>query len=94
MLTLEAQARIGTAVEAARQAARKIAKVGEQAAVEIDQQIIERITTARTAFLDFGPAVDVVAPVEEARALDFEPTPETNAAPRKARGRKFAPAPV
>jgi hypothetical protein len=73
MLTPEAQARIGTAVEAARSAARKIVKAGEQAAQEIDQRIIERITEARTAFLDLDPVAEVAVPVEEARALDLSP---------------------
>jgi hypothetical protein len=94
MLTPEAQARIGTAVEEARAAARKIVKAGEQAAKEIDEQSIRRITEARTAFLDTDPAAEIAAPVEEARALDLEPLPETNTPPKKARGRTSAPAPV
>jgi vacuolar-type H+-ATPase subunit H len=95
MLTPDAQARIGDAIEAARAAARKIVKAGEQAAQEIDQRNVQRITEARTAFLDLDPAAEVAAPVEEARALDFEPTPERTIAPsKKARGRRSAPAPV
>jgi hypothetical protein len=84
MLSPDAQARIGAAIETARSAARKIVKAGEQAAQEIDQRTIQRITEARTAFLDLDKAVEVEAPAEEARALDFEPTPdiESVTAPR------------
>jgi hypothetical protein len=81
MLSPDAQARIGTAIEAARSAARQIVKAGEQAAEEIDQRTIRRITEARTAFLDLDPAVEVAAPAAEARALDFEPGPEIKSAP-------------
>jgi hypothetical protein len=94
MLSPGMQDRIGAAVAEARAAARKIVKAGEQAAQEIDEQSIKRITDARTAFLDYDPAAEVAAPVEEARAIDFETTLETNAPPKKARGRKSAPAPV
>jgi hypothetical protein len=73
MLTPEAQARIGTAIDVARAAARKIAKAGEQAAQEIDQRTIRRITEARVAFLDLDPVAEVAAPAEEARALDLSP---------------------
>jgi hypothetical protein len=73
MLTPEAEARIETAIEEARVAARKIVKAGEQAAKEIDQRAIQRITEARTAFLDLDPAAEIAVPAEEARALDLAP---------------------
>jgi len=91
MLSPEAQARIGTAVEEARAAARKITKLGEEAAKEIDEQTIRRIDEARLSFLDLDPAAEVAAPAEETRVLDFE---LTNAPPKRARGRQSAPAPV
>jgi hypothetical protein len=81
MLSPEAQARIGSAVDAARNAARKIVKAGEQAAQEIDQQTIRRLAEARTAFLDLEPAADVATPPIEGRALDFEPLAEITPAP-------------
>jgi hypothetical protein len=88
MLSPDAQARIQTAIDAARDAARKIVKAGEQAAQEIDRQALSRIATARTAFLDFDPAATVAAPSAEARVLDFEPTPKMKIKPRRAsRGR-------
>jgi hypothetical protein len=81
MLSPDMQARIGTAIDAARDAARKIVKAGEQAAQEIDQRTIRRITEARTAFLDLDPALDVAAPAVEGRAIDLEPTSEINSVP-------------
>jgi hypothetical protein len=81
MLSPDAQARIQGAIDAARGAARKIVKVGEAAAQEIDQRTIRRITEARTAFLDLEPAADIAAPAVEARALDLEPAPEIKSAP-------------
>jgi hypothetical protein len=82
MLSPDAQTRIQGAIDAARSAARRIVKVGEAAAQEIDQRTIRRITEARTAFLDLDePAVEIAAPAAEARALDLEPTPEIKSAP-------------
>ena len=81
MLSPDAQTRIQGAIEAARGAARKIVKAGEQAAEEIDQRTIQRIAEARTAFLDLEPAAEIAAPAAEARALDFEPMSEIKSAP-------------
>jgi len=81
MLAPDAQARIQAAIDAARSAARQIVKAGEQAAQEIDQRTIRRITEARAAFLDLEPAAEVAAPVAEARVLDFEPAPEIKSTP-------------
>jgi hypothetical protein len=81
MLSTDAQARIQVAIDTARNAARKIVQAGEQAAQEIDQQSIRRITEARTAFLDLDAADDIATPTAEARAIDFEPIPELKSAP-------------
>jgi hypothetical protein len=81
MLTPDARARIQVAIETARSLARKIVKAGEQAAQEIDQQSIRRITEARTAFLDLDAADDIATPTAESRAIDFEPTSETKLVP-------------
>src|SRR5215831_16187739 len=68
MLTPDAQARIQTAIDAARSTARQIVKAGEQAAQEIDQRTIRRITEARTAFLDLEPVAEVAVPAVGGRA--------------------------
>jgi hypothetical protein len=81
MLSPDAQSRIQVAIDAARGAARQIVKAGEQAAQEIDQRTIARITEARTAFLDLDPVAEVAAPAAEARSLDLEPTSEMKSAP-------------
>jgi hypothetical protein len=76
MLTPEMEARTKIAVDAAREAARKITKAGEQAAQEIDRQAIRRISEARTAFLDLSGGEteeDVVAaPQTQGRAIDLD----------------------
>lgn len=71
MLSPNAQARVRTAIDAARAAATKIVKAGEQSAQEIDLQAVRTITEARTAFLDLDPEVELKAPTFEARALDL-----------------------
>lgn len=73
MLTPEAAARIETAVATARSVARRIAKAGEQASMEVDRQAIARITEARTAFLDLDGAKEIATPQAEARSLDLFP---------------------
>ena len=73
MLSPEAAERIQVAIDAARSSARKIAKAGEQAAVEVDMQAVAKVVSSRTAFLDLDEAKEVAAPQHEARALDFEP---------------------
>lgn len=76
MLTPDAQARVRTAIDAARRTARLMVKAGEQAAQEIDRATLAAITDARTAFLDLDdePA-EVAAPRAEARAIDLTPVP-------------------
>lgn len=73
MLTPDVQARITIAIEAARAAAKKIVKAGEQAAQEIDTGAIRAITESRTAFLDLDGDTEVAAPAAEGRAVDFTP---------------------
>jgi hypothetical protein len=79
MLSPDAEARIQIAIEAARSAARKIVKAGEQAAQEIDRVAIKRITEARTAFLDLEDAREVATPQETSRALDLMPAASVSA---------------
>lgn len=87
MLSPEAAARIQIAVDAARVAARKIAKAGETAAQEIDQQAIRKITEQRTAFLDIeADAKEVQKPKQRGRAVDLTPA-RTAATPRQRRAK-------
>lgn len=65
MLQPEAAGKAGVALKAARTAARKIVKAGEDAAQEIDREAIKAITSARTAFLDLS----------EPDAAEEEPAP-------------------
>lgn len=75
MLSPQAQERVKTAVEMARQAARRIVEAGDTGAKEIDELAIKRIAEARTLFLDLDmPAMEVEAPVAaQGRAVDLEP---------------------
>lgn len=77
MLSPEAGATMALAVNAARQACKKIVAAGEQAAIEIDQRAIDTIGLARSSFLDFNVSEDGVEvdTFHTPRALDFEPTP-------------------
>jgi hypothetical protein len=76
MLSPEAAERIQVAIDAARTSARRIAKAGEQAAVEVDLQAIAKVTASRTAFLDLDEAKEVAAPQHEGRSLDLAPEVE------------------
>lgn len=80
MLSPEAKGRLDVAIEAARKAARKIAKVGEQAAVEIDRDTLSRIDMARTSFLDIDLASTLQEPVMSGRAIDIEESSWADAA--------------
>jgi len=82
MLTPEAASRIQVAIDAARQSARRIAKAGELAAVEVDMQAIAKVTQSRTAFLDLDEAKEVAMPTHEAPALDLAPEAETISQPK------------
>lgn len=80
MLSPDANAAAVLAVNAARDACRKIVAAGEQAAIALDQNALETIALARSSFLDFGMDMDVdaeVASFHAPRALDFEPDQES-----------------
>ncbi len=78
MLTPDAEVRMQFAIDAARGAARKIVKAGEQAGQEIDKTVLRRIVEARTAFLDMDDVGQVAAPQENGRALDLAPSETVN----------------
>jgi len=71
MLSPDAEARVRIAIDTAREAAKRIVKAGEAAAIEIDRSAIRKITEQRTAFLDMGEQRDVAAPKAEARSIDL-----------------------
>ena len=75
MLAPEAADRIKSAVDSAREAARKIVKAGEEAAVVIDAAAIRKITESRMMFLDLDEldVAALAAPNALGRAIDLEP---------------------
>ena len=73
MLTPEAASKAQAAIDAARQAARRIVKAGEAAAIEIDQATLRVIRGGRAAFLDLDEAGEIAAPVVTGRAVDLAP---------------------
>jgi hypothetical protein len=74
MLSPDAAERVKTAVEIAREIARKIVKAGDEAAIVINQAAVRKITESRTMFLDIEEMpVEVVAPQAKARAVDLDP---------------------
>jgi len=81
MLTADAESRVAEAVKAARQAARKISKAGEQAAIAIDSETLARIGKARVSFLDLGDTVEIDAPVIPGRAVDLAPADDSSDVP-------------
>jgi hypothetical protein len=84
MLAPEMQTRIEEAVKSVRKVAKDIAEAGEQAAIEVDAAVINKLAAARTAFLDIEDAAEVAAPQETSgRALDLAPTEEHVKAPRR-----------
>ncbi len=85
MLTPEMQACIDDAVKAVRAQAKKLVEAGEQAATAVDAEVLNKLTAARTAFLDIDEAAEVQAPVDTSgRALDLAPH-EAPAAPEAAK---------
>lgn len=52
MLSVDVKLRVDELVSDVRKVARKIAKAGEQAAAEVDQETLAKLRSARTAFLD------------------------------------------
>jgi hypothetical protein len=74
MLEPNAKANVERALTIARKTARDIVKAGETGAIEIDQVAIQRLTEARTAFLDLDLDVETQAPEAATPvAVDFEP---------------------
>jgi hypothetical protein len=72
MMSGEAAEKVRNVVDAAREAATRIVKAGEQAAQEVDKQSLHVLELARTAFLDLD-GDDTVGEVKgEARAIDLE----------------------
>lgn len=72
MLTPDSQEKVKAAIDAARGAARKIVKAGEQAASAIDTEAMKTLTEARTAFLDFEEGGEMHAPAAQVAAIDLE----------------------
>lgn len=71
MLSPDAQARVTIAIEAARDAAKKIVKAGEDASTEIDLSAARKVSEQRTAFIDLDDAQEVAAPAASGRAVDL-----------------------
>lgn len=68
----EANERLQVAIDAAREAARKLVKAGETAAREVDKEALKTLKASRTAFLDIDDApVEVKRVKPKARALDM-----------------------
>lgn len=74
MLSPTAEARVRIAIDTAREAARKIVKAGETAAIEVDRMAMRKITEQRTAFLDMGDQGEIATPQVEGRAIEMEST--------------------
>lgn len=89
MLEPNAQERVQKAIEVAREAAKQIVKAGETGAIEIDEVSIQRITEARTSFLDLDDAVEVQAPEAAVPVVDFDVEPVEW--PTENAGKAFAP---
>jgi hypothetical protein len=76
MLEPEAMAFVREGIDAARIVKRqinKLAKSGETAKIVVDQKVLEKVTSARTAFLDLDTFGEVEHVDAEAPALDLEP---------------------
>jgi hypothetical protein len=72
MLSPIAAERAQQAIDAAREAARKIVKAGETAAIEIGESTFRRMSECRAAFLDVdSPDQDIAVPVTAAIGVDF-----------------------
>lgn len=91
MLTPDAAGRVTVAIEAARAAARKIVKAGEQAAQEVDISAIKRLEECRTSFLDLDGGQAVASPEADSRALDLLPESEVKEAPVEQPAAEAAP---
>ena len=73
VLSLEAQERLQSSINAVRKQARKMVQAGETAAIEIDQSLFATLEQSRTAFLELdAPLADATAPEAEGRGVDFD----------------------
>jgi hypothetical protein len=94
MLTADAQSKVRTAIEVARQAAKEIVKAGDTAAQNVDKAAIRAIETNRMAFIDVGQTTSKVAkPKGRGRVVDIGPITAVRA-PRVASKSKQPPAQV
>lgn len=93
MLSPEAAERVKSAVDAAREVAKRIVKAGEEAGAAIDYAVVRRITESRTAFLDLEDApAEVAAPKAGGRTIDLEPEkPAPVSTPGRRRGQQQQP---
>jgi hypothetical protein len=76
MLSDSAKAKVQKAIDIARKTARRIAKAGEVAAMEIDAQTLRIIEEGRKLFIDLDEPEDMVAPSVEdtdSKAIDLVP---------------------
>lgn len=84
MLTDSAKENIQVAIDAARTAARRIVKAGEEAAGEVDTATMRKIAAQRTMFLDLDDSdVSVATPQTEARNIEMVPLDDMPMAPVK-----------
>jgi len=86
VLEENAREEVKRAITLARKVATEIKAAGEGAAIEIDQTTLQRLSEARTAFLDVDGQEDVAevaapAPVVAQGGLDFEPDSDIEVAP-------------
>ncbi len=72
MLSIEARTQAEIAIEAARKAARAIAKVEEGEKVSVDRRAMRTIAEARTMFLDLDETNEIEAPKAQGRSLDLQ----------------------
>jgi hypothetical protein len=80
MLAPEMQARIQDAITSVRKVAKDITEAGEQAAIEIDAALINKLAATRTAFLDIDDAAEVAVPQDTSgRTLDLAPSEHVKA---------------
>ena len=72
MLTDSSRERVQAAIDLARTEARRIVKAGEQAAIAVDQSVVDALAYSRTAFLDIDVVqTDIPAPCGGAAAIDL-----------------------
>lgn len=79
MLTPEAASKAQAAIDAARSAARRIVKAGEEAAIEIDAATLRTIREGRAAFLDLDEVGPIIEGTVTGRAIDLEPDVQVEA---------------